>query len=104
MTAHALQAQSACYALHLQRLHQPSTARPSRWPCSSSADGPVYIAGCRSATSRHLLCQASMTAEAPTAPNTRSTRGHADLLHGLGEVGDVPPTLMPWLLRLAHIR
>ena len=45
-----------------------------------------------------------MTAEAPLTPAVRTARGHADLLHSLGEVGDVPPTLMPWLLRLAHIR
>ena len=30
--------------------------------------------------------------------------GHDALLHGLGEVGDVAPMHMPWLLRLAHVR
>ena len=45
-----------------------------------------------------------MTAEAPVTATLRTPKGHAALLHGLGEVGDIPPTLMPWLLRLAHIR
>ena len=30
--------------------------------------------------------------------------GHSALLQGLGEIGDVQTTLVPWLLRLAHIR
>jgi len=29
--------------------------------------------------------------------------GHSALLQGLGDVGDVPPALMPWLLRLSHV-
>ncbi|KAL6778245.1 hypothetical protein ACKKBG_A17460 [Auxenochlorella protothecoides x Auxenochlorella symbiontica] len=30
--------------------------------------------------------------------------GHTDLINGLGYVGSVPTSLMPWLLRLSHIR
>ncbi|KAL4423465.1 hypothetical protein ABPG77_005417 [Micractinium sp. CCAP 211/92] len=39
---------------------------------------------------------------APAAPGREG--GHTALLHGLGEVGDVPAVHMPWLLRLAHIK
>lgn len=30
--------------------------------------------------------------------------GHSTLLHGLGDVGDIPAAYVPWLLRLAHAR
>lgn len=33
----------------------------------------------------------------------KAGEGHSALLQGLGSVGDVPPALMPWLLRLAHV-
>ena len=106
MTSQVLNAHSAGYAVHLQRLQQLSTARPSRSPIGSLTETSVCTIAHRSAISRHqhLTCPATLTAEAATAPAVRSARGHADLLHGLGEVGDVAPTLMPWLLRLAHIR
>lgn len=29
---------------------------------------------------------------------------HSSLLHGLGSVGDVSASHLPWLLRLAHVR
>ncbi len=58
----------------------------------------------------HKIC--SMAPHATTAAamlNAASAtvprgEGHDALLHGLGEVGDVAPTHMPWLLRLAHVR
>lgn len=37
-----------------------------------------------------------------SAPTTTTTGGHSALLHGLGDVGDVPATHMPALLRAAH--
>ena len=54
----------------------------------------------------------SMTAPATAAAGTLDAAsavvprgdGHDALLHGLGEVGDVAPMHMPWLLRLAHVR
>ena len=33
----------------------------------------------------------------------KSGEGHSALLQGLGSVGDVPPGLMPWMLRLAYV-
>jgi uncharacterized protein with von Willebrand factor type A (vWA) domain len=44
--------------------------------------------------------------EAPAAPTSSTKKGgsgHSALLQGLGDVGDVPPSLMPWLLRLSHV-
>jgi uncharacterized protein with von Willebrand factor type A (vWA) domain len=44
--------------------------------------------------------------EAPALPSSgtkKSSSGHSALLQGLGDVGDVPPALMPWLLRLSHV-
>jgi hypothetical protein len=37
-------------------------------------------------------------------PHSKAGDGHVALSQGLGEVGDVSPALMPWLLRLSHIR
>lgn len=37
-----------------------------------------------------------------SAPAVRAL-GHTGLLHALGAVGDVPPPLMPWLLRLSAV-
>ena len=76
----------------------------------SSRQMPVAAAGAR----RMLSVATSALAEAPprtpvaagssvTAPSP-SAGGHAALLHGLGAVGDVPPKLMPFLLRLAHVK
>ncbi|DBA81041.1 TPA: hypothetical protein ACH3X2_007243 [Trebouxia sp. C0005] len=105
MSVHALHSQPACCAHHLQRLQQPSTARPSRWTPHSSTDTVAFSSAPGIASTRqHVRCQATLTAEAPAMPVARAAQGHAALLHGLGEVGDIPPTLMPWLLRLAHIR
>ena len=111
MQAPTCQAQSQ--AQHLQRLQQSSTARPSHaYPCSAPQTPAVYRTSHRSFTQHAqqlctVRCQATLTVEAPAAPaatSSRAKQGHAALLHGLGEVGNVKPTLMPWLLRLAHIR
>lgn len=32
-----------------------------------------------------------------------SASGHTALLHGLGDVGDIAPAHMPWVLRIAHV-
>lgn len=34
----------------------------------------------------------------------KSGEGHSALRQGLGNVGEVPPALVPWLLRLAHVK
>ena len=42
---------------------------------------------------------------APDKPaSAKRAEGHSALLQGLGRLGDVAPSHMPWLLRLAHIR
>jgi hypothetical protein len=47
----------------------------------------------------------AIAAPAPPAPSpAAATDGHTQMLHGLGAVGDVPAKLMPFLLRLAHVR
>lgn len=54
---------------------------------------------------RHLKVQAAVEAPArPSAGGAKRGEGHSALLQGLGQVGDVAPSHMPWLLRLAHIR
>ena len=65
----------------------------------------------------HMAVAVSALAEAPpraaasssssssiSSTASSSGGGHAALLHGLGAVGDVPPKLMPFLLRLAHVK
>lgn len=48
---------------------------------------------------------AVMSPAEPSSPALKSSgEGHSALLQGLGDVGDVPPALMPWLLRLAHVK
>eukprot|EP00884_Botryococcus_braunii_P013814 jgi/Botrbrau1/22433/Bobra.0091s0035.1 len=58
---------------------------------------------------RTLIARNSATLEAPAndAPRVRTNKpdnGHLALLQGLGEVGEIPPRQMPFLLRLAHMR
>ncbi|KAG7670575.1 hypothetical protein Ndes2437B_g05113 [Nannochloris sp. 'desiccata'] len=53
---------------------------------------------------RHAIKASIQEAPArPTSSTKKSGSGHSALLQGLGDVGDVPPTLMPWLLRLSHV-
>lgn len=44
---------------------------------------------------------AAAVAEAPAAQHAPAASGHTALLHGLGDVGDTPAALMPWVLRIA---
>lgn len=54
---------------------------------------------------RQLKQRAAVVASAAAAPaKAAGSEGHTALLHGLGEVGEVAPVHMPWLLRLAHIK
>ncbi|GAB4823718.1 hypothetical protein N2152v2_010764 [Parachlorella kessleri] len=48
----------------------------------------------------HPSCSA--VAEAPT--KRAGIEGHSALLRGLGDVGDVAPVHLPWLLRLSHVK
>ncbi|KAF5826843.1 hypothetical protein DUNSADRAFT_1887 [Dunaliella salina] len=66
---------------------------------------------------RSLFCTASTSSgkrgvhahaavlDAPTKAGPPASKGgHTALLHGLGDIGDVAPSHLPWLLRLAHIQ
>ena len=48
--------------------------------------------------------RAASSSSSASSSSFSSGGGHAALLHGLGAVGDVPPKLMPFLLRLAHVK
>ena len=52
--------------------------------------------------SREIVSRATATPLAVS--QERSHEGHSALLQGLGEIGDVQTVLVPWLLRLSHIR
>ncbi len=52
----------------------------------------------------HAMSISSVPEAPPMQQVSKGNEGHVALLNGLGEVGDVAPALMPWLLRLAHIR
>ena len=104
---HAPTCHATSQALHLQRLQQSSTALPSHASVPSAIQPAVFSRTPRAKQCLQrssLCCQATLTLEAPAASPSRVNQGHAALRHGLGQVGNVPPTLMPWLLRLAHIR
>ncbi|KAF8064522.1 viaA [Scenedesmus sp. PABB004] len=45
---------------------------------------------------------AAAVAAAPPGPAAAAS-GHTALLHGLGDVGDIAPAHMPWVLRIAHV-
>ena len=47
-----------------------------------------------------MLHAATLEEAKPVARN----EGHSALLSGLGAVGDVAASHMPWLLRIAHVR
>ncbi|KAF6255953.1 hypothetical protein COO60DRAFT_1296414 [Scenedesmus sp. NREL 46B-D3] len=42
-------------------------------------------------------------AAAPHHSSNAAAAGHTALLHGLGDVGDISPSHMPWVLRIAHV-
>lgn len=109
---HSATYQVANQTQHLQRLQQSSTARPSHAYALTPPQTPTLGRSLHQIREPKqqpdtLRCHASLTVEAPEATASTSGRvkqGHAALLHGLGDVGNVKPGLMPWLLRLAHIR
>mmetsp|Transcript_26101 Transcript_26101/g.57021 ORF Transcript_26101/g.57021 Transcript_26101/m.57021 type:complete len:697 (+) Transcript_26101:262-2352(+) len=57
----------------------------------------------RSPVATHATAGATI-AEPHKAPAQKASAGHSALLHGLGDLGDVSATHMPWLLRVAHAR
>jgi hypothetical protein len=70
------------------------TAPPRRTRLAAAGAWPSATAPPRSPTALAALA-------APPAP---IKEGPVQMLHGLGAVGDVPAKLMPFLLRLAHVR
>ena len=64
--------------------------------------GRLHAAPCRPAVQHRgqVLCSAAVAEAQPAARN----EGHSALLSGLGAVGDVAASHMPWLLRIAHVR
>lgn len=94
--------------MHLTaQLHQPARAGTAP-PAAASARAPVALAPQnprRAVPQRQGARRAAVAAAAAAAPAAPDRQGgHTALLHGLGEVGDVPAVHMPWLLRLAHIK
>ena len=91
----ALNSQPACQALaaprYPSRVFRLASSKPA---LGSNKEAPR----CR----RLALPSCSAVAEAPTKRAT--PEGHSALLQGLGEVGDVAPVHLPWLLRLAHVK
>lgn len=72
---------------------------------SPSRPSQTTHVGCRSLDTRPGRAPRSLppiTSASSTIAG--STNGHATLLQGLGAVGDVAPSHVPWLLRLAHIQ
>ena len=96
----------------LQSHSQASTSLPSPEPCLRRARRAARNAawlpaptrsGAPQTERRQLRVAAAVTA--PAKPGAvRRVEGHSALLQGLGRLGDVAPSHMPWLLRLAHIR
>ena len=77
--------------------HTPAAAAPLTHPLA-----PAIERGSSSARPQWVC---SAVAAPPAAPHhARAAEGHVALQQGLGEVGEVSPALMPWLLRLSHIR
>ncbi len=88
-------------------LLNPAAQAGAALPAAASVRNPALVppqhsrAGRRRQHARRAGLVVAAVA-APAAPGREG--GHTALLHGLGEVGDVPAVHMPWLLRLAHIK
>ena len=78
--------------------HAPSRQMPARRLHMAVAVSALAEAPPRAAAS------SSSSSSSSSSAASSSGGGHAALLHGLGAVGDVPPKLMPFLLRLAHVK
>lgn len=72
---------------------QPGKIRSLNRPCRTVVLVPQAAAAAAVAPADH-----SSTAHHPNVAT-----GHTSLLHGLGDVGDIAPAHMPWVLRIAHV-
>lgn len=73
-------------------------------PCAYQYARPTsYQPQLASGTRERIVPGAAATEMAPRSALS-SASGHSALLHGLGDLGDLPPGCVPWLLRIAHAR
>ncbi|PNH06834.1 hypothetical protein TSOC_006749 [Tetrabaena socialis] len=56
------------------------------------------------AVARRAQLTAARAAATDLEVGSHNTVQHVSLVAGLGSVGEVSPTHLPWLLRLAHVR
>lgn len=100
-------AHTTAMRLALQQLAAPTAAAAGGAP-APPAPPRLQLRQQRRQQQQHGRRQRTATvasaAATPAAPARAAESGHTALLHGLGEVGDVSPVHMPWLLRLAHIK
>ena len=82
----------------------PGTQQVRGAPPAASRRWSAAALGRRRHQQRFATTTAAAAAAAPAPARQAGADGHSALLHGLGEVGEVSPVHMPWLLRLAHIR
>jgi hypothetical protein len=75
--------------------------------CSSSCLTLSHVSSSNSISFSNVMSQrrdvtasAAAIADPPAALNPAAS-GHTALLHGLGDVGDIPAAYMPWVLRIA---
>lgn len=81
----------------------PAATHGGRRPAAFSPARPPHHA--HRHRPRAVRAQAAVAAPPrPAIDSKRPAEGHTALLQGLGEVGDVSPSHMPWLLRLAHVK
>lgn len=96
-----------CRALRPEqaRSRAPVTSGVTAVGCNRSSRPEIHQ-HCGSAGPSRCKRAALVVAAAVFAPAaiSHASGGHTALLHGLGNIGDVEPAHMPFLLRLAHTR
>lgn len=105
-TSHANRASSSSIRRtqvpQLQCLRHPVVQQQSLW-CSTALPTCSHSQiACSSRTRCRLgVVTAAAAVDAPPAVSPAAASGHTALLHGLGDVGDIPAAYMPWVLRIA---
>jgi hypothetical protein len=91
---------------HLMEPMLQCALQQARCPRSSLISPTIRPQSAPSACSlrRGQVPTAASTLAVPAPNPAQRPSGHTVLLHGLGAVGDVHPSHLPWLLRHAHIR
>ncbi len=83
-------------------LCSPYTTRQAKFSESTRGKNPKVFT--QTQPSRIAVRDTAVRAATLQAETKPASEGHTALLHGLGSVGDIAPSHMPWLLRLAHTR